>query len=146
MHHDDPFQHYRSKTSSFPGSVPVLEHVRDRFSSGRNGYHVFLHAYSIPLFPPLLSRDDFSGGEKMRETRRCGRSVGYTRVQERGECAQPVGVSTHEGRGGLWGFAVGRSRNYTVKRGTKGRTVRTSVEKFYGAACATGWGGRACAV
>lgn len=51
-----------------------------------------------------------------------------------------LGVSTHEGRGGLWGFAVGRSRNYTVKRGTKGRTVRTSVEKFYGAACATGWG------
>lgn len=23
---------------------------------------------------PFLSRDDFSGGEKMRETRRCGRS------------------------------------------------------------------------
>lgn len=78
----------------------------------------------------------------MRKTRS---RVGYTAVfsvYEKSAQHKSAGVSTHEGRCGLWGFAVGRSRNYTVKRGTKGRTVRTSVEKFYGAACARGWGAR----
>lgn len=78
---------------------------------------------------------------KMRKTRSC---VGYTAgFSVHSAQHRSAGVSTHEGRGGLWGFAVGRSRNYTVKRGTKGRTVRTSVEKFYGAARARGWGARA---
>lgn len=114
------------------------------FSSARNSYHVCIYIYIFPdvLFPSLLSRPRFFERRKMRKTRS---RVGYTAVfsvYEKSAQHKSAGVSTHEGRCGLWGFAVGRSRNYTVKRGTKGRTVRTSVEKFYGAACARGWGAR----
>lgn len=69
---------------------PRLSQEACRFSStfvtdSLPGETVTTYSYTRILFrcsPPLLSRDDFSGGEKMRETRRCGRSVGYTRVQE----------------------------------------------------------------
>lgn len=78
-----------------------------RFSSGRN------------CFPSRAER-------KMTKTRRL-RSRGYMRgsVYESGAVGRSGWV--HEGRGGLWGFVVGRSRNYTVTREQKSeRFVRPS--------------------